>query len=186
MGYFGGYFGGGSSGEGGEWPSFPSISNAATAGSIRDRIYALIEAITPDTLSSDEFRRSRNEEGADFEAWAEKTPGAAFRRFQVRRTGDDELPLTSSVTSERVRVRFEIRVAYPQNHRYGRGNAMDRDDVMDEDWLRIDFRIGICGRGNFSGSHDCTPLGATKTRESGGKVDYLVVTAEYEYVRSTT
>lgn len=178
MGYFGSYFGGG------EWPSFPAISNAATAGSIRDRIYALIEAITPDSLST-KFLRHRNEGGADFDEWAEKNAAAAFRRFQVRRVGDDELPLTSSVTSERVRVRYEIRIAYPQTHRYGRDNAMDRDDVMDEDWLRIDFRIGICGRGNFSGSHDCTPLGATKTRQSGGKVDYLVVTAEYEYVRAT-
>ena len=64
----------------------------ATAESIRDRIYALIEALTPTALSADKFRRYRNESGADFDAWAEKTASGAFRRFQVRETGDDESP----------------------------------------------------------------------------------------------
>jgi hypothetical protein len=157
-----------------------------TAAGIRDQIYTLIEALTPASLSADKFRRYRNEGDADFDAWAEKNPAASLRRFQVREVGDDEPPLTSSTIEERVRVRFEIRMAYPQNHRYGAANGMDRDDVINADWLRLNFAIGIYGRSNFSGTNDCTPLGAVKVRESGGKVDYLVVTAEYEHVRSTT
>jgi hypothetical protein len=158
----------------------------ATAESIRDRIYTLIEALTPVSLTADKFVRYRNEGAAEFDEWAEAKPNAALRRFQVREVGDDEPPETSSATEERVRVRFEVRIAYPQTSRYGAANGMDRDDVMNEDWKRINFAVGIYGRGNFSGANDCTPLGAVKSREAGGKVDYLVVDCEMEYVRSCT
>lgn len=158
----------------------------ATAEAIRDRIYTLIEALTPTSLAADKFRRYRNEDGANFDDWAEKSPAAAFRRFQIREVGDDELPETSSTTEERVRLRLAVRIAYPQTHRYGSANAMDRDDVMNQDWLKINFAIGLYGRANFSSTHDCTPLGAVKTREQGGKVDYLAIVADFEYVRSTT
>lgn len=158
----------------------------ATAAAIRDRICTLFEGLTPTSLSGDKFRRYRNEESAAFDEAMEKNPAGALRRFQVRQVGDDELPLVSNVSEERVRVRFEIRVAYPQTHRYGRDNGMDRDDAMNEDWRSINFAIGIYGRQNFSGTNDCTPLGCVKTREQGGKVDYLVVTAEYEFIRATT
>jgi hypothetical protein len=155
----------------------------ATAEAIRDRVYAMIESLTPASLSADKFRRYRNEGAADFDEWAEGKPAAAFRRFQVRETGDDELPLVSNIGQEIIRVRFAIRMAYPQNHRYGPANGMDRDDVMNADWKLINAAVGIYGRGNFSSAHDCTPLGCVKTREAGGPIDYLVVTAEYEYLR---
>jgi hypothetical protein len=188
MSWFGSTWFGPLAAEGGDdddWPSFPVIANAATAESIRDRIYALLEALTPDSLADVRFRRYRNEDDADFPAWAERNAAACLRRFQVREIGDDEPPLVSNVQVEVIETEFEIRIAYPQTHRYGAANAMDRDDVMNQDWKRINFLIGIYGRGNFSSSHDCTPLGAVKTRESGGKVDYLVVTARYQYQRAT-
>lgn len=183
MGYLGAYLGTMDS----EVTYVPAnISNAATAESIRDRIYTLIEALAPISLERDKFIRHRNELGADFEEWAEKNPAGCLRRFQVREVGDDEEPDVSNTQFEAVEVEFEVRLSYPQTHRYGSGNAMDRDDVMNEDWKRIDMAIGRLGRGNFTGSHDCTPLGATKTRESGDKVDYVVITARYRYHRSTT
>lgn len=158
----------------------------ATADNICDRILDLIEAQVPETLAANEFRRFRDEEGADFEVWAEKNVPGCLRRFQVLEVGDDELPETSSGIEERVRMRVEIRIAYPQTHRYGANNARSRRRVMNQDWRAVNYAIGLYGRGNFTGSHDCTPLGATKTRESGGKVDYLVVSASYEYLRSIT
>lgn len=158
----------------------------ATAEAIRDRIYTLLESLTPTSLSADKFRRHRNELGADFDAWAEKNAAGALRRFQVREVGDDELPLVTNTTTERVRLRVSIRIAYPQTHRYGSANAMDRDDVINQDWLKINYTIGIYGRGNFSSTNDCTPLGCVKSRETGTTVDYLVVTADFEYERSTT
>lgn len=158
----------------------------ATQEAIRDRVYTLIEALSPSLLGSTKFRRYRNEGDADFDAFAEQNPSAALRRFQVREVGDDELPTVSNVTTERVRLKLEIRIAYPQTQRYGSAAGMDRDDVMNADWLKINYAVGLYGRGNFSSTNDCTPLGATKTREQGSNVDYLVVAAEYEYLRSTT
>lgn len=155
----------------------------ATAEAIRDRIYTLIESQVPTTLSNDKFRRYRNEEGADFEAFAEKIGAAALRRVQVREVGADVPPDVSNTDFEGVEVEFEARIAYPQNHRYGPANAMDRDDVMNQDWLKLNAAIGIYGRANFSGTHDCTPLGCVKTREQGGKIDYLVLRARFRYYR---
>jgi hypothetical protein len=60
-------------------------------------------------------------------------------------------------------------VPYPQTHRYGADNARDRDDVIEQDWLKINRAVGIYARGNFTtatdGSYDCTPLGGIKEVE---------------------
>jgi len=158
----------------------------ATAEAIRDRVYSLIESLTPTSLTADRFKRHRNELGADFDAWAEKNASGSFRRFQVRETGDDEMPLVSDTLIERVRMRLSIRIAYPATHRYGAANAMDRDDIINQDWKLINESVGIYGRANFASACDCTPLGAVKSREAGGPVDYLVVYADYEYQRAAS
>ena len=64
--------------------------------------------------------------------------------------------------------------------------ALDRDDLMVQDWKKLDFAIGICGGGNFSGSNDCTPMGCTKTVERDGKVDFLVIRAKFMFWCATT
>lgn len=178
MGMFGAIFGGAP----GYVPS--TLTGVATAESIRDQIYALLEALTPASLVADRFRRYRNEGAADFDAWAEANPAAAFRRLQVRQVGTDELPEASTALQEYVRMRFALRVAYPQTHRYGGENAMDRDDVMNEDWQQINRTVGIYGAGNFSGTNDCIPLGATMTRETGDSIDFLVVEIDVEFIRA--
>jgi hypothetical protein len=160
--------------------------SVSTIEAIRDRVYTLLESLAPTSLSSDKFRRYRNEAGANFSDWAESQPAAAFRRFQVREVGDDELPDVSDTTTERVTATLEIIVAYPQTHRTGPANAMDRDDVINQDWKSLNASVGIYGRGNFSSSHDCTPLGCTKSVERVGKIDLLVVRMRVEYVRSVT
>ena len=160
--------------------------STATVAAIRDQHYALVEALTPTSLSGDKFRRFRNEGEADFPAAMEANPAGCFRRLQVRQVGTDEMPEVSNTTEERVRVQLETRIAYPQTERFGGANAMDRDDVINEDWKLVNRAIGIYGRGNFSGTNDCTPLGATMEMERSDGVDYMVVTSEYEYVRSVT
>jgi hypothetical protein len=79
-----------------------------------------------------------------------------------------------------------LRIAYPQTHRYGAANAMDRDDVMNEDWLKINAAVGVYGAANFTGAYDCIPLGATMEMERGFVVDFLVVNIDVEYLRSVT
>ncbi len=156
----------------------------ATVEAIRDQCCTLVEAITPTSLSSDKFRRWRNEGNADFVDAMEKNPTAAFRRFQIRQRGTDELPLVSDTTTERIELTLEWRGAYPQSARYGNANAMDRDDVINQDWKSINYKIGLYGRGNFSSTNDCTPLGATMEMDHGAGVDYLVLTVRFEYERS--
>lgn len=164
------------------------------ASAIRDRGHSLVEALTPALLASDKFRRYRNEGKGDLEDWAETNAAGCLRRFQIREVSDVEPPVTSNLTEERVILTLEFRMAYPQSHRYGSDNALDRDDVMNSDWKQIKYEL--CGSGgdarsNFTtataGSYDCTPLLSVKqVNERGGKVDFLVARLQYEYLRSTT
>lgn len=141
----------------------------ATPETIRNRVAALIEALTPTSDSGTRFRQSRDEAAADFVAWAESAPTACLRRFQVRQSEIDQ-PQSSTVDVSQQRIRLTIRVAYPNNHRYG--NGRDRDDVLDEDWRKINRVVGVCGWREIS---DFTPMGAAKAVESGDAVCFLVV-----------
>lgn len=156
----------------------------STASSIRDRVRTLLAQTDPVYLTGTRFRDFRNEGKADFREWAEKHPEAALRRYQVRNIGNDEPPAVSNTDVELRRLTLEIVIAYPQDNRAGRDNAMDRDDVIEQDWDYIDFNIGLCSRGNFYLTHDCTPLGCTKEIERGDTCDFMVIRAEYQFLRA--
>jgi len=157
----------------------------STASAIRDRARVILAAIDPVSLLGDRFRDFRNEGTADFREWAEANAPGAFRRYQIRDVGTDEMPLVSNTVHELHRMTLEVVVAYPQSHRYGDDNAMDRDRVIDEDWDYICFNLGHTGRVHFFSGHDCTPLGFTsKTVERGDVCDFLVAEFEYEYQRA--
>src|SRR5574343_691105 len=110
-----------------------------TPALIRDRLSTIIQALTPGTLAGTKFLESRDEYGGDFKAWASGHADAALRRFPVRWTGRDEAAAISGIDVEQRRVEFELRVAYPQSHRYGQSGGRSRDDVMAEDFNQIDF-----------------------------------------------
>ena len=156
----------------------------STVADIRDRVRTLIAQVDPVSLTDRRFRDGRHEYGADFRAWAEKNVPGSFRRYQVRNVGTEDIPEVTNMDFREQRLTLEILVAYPQDHRAGRDNAMDRDDLIEEDWDYIDFNIGLCGRGNFYTTHDCTPLGATKEIERGAVCDFLVIRAEYLFKRA--
>ena len=157
----------------------------ATVAAIRDRVLTVIEALTPTSLASETFGRYLSEAGDEFETWAQTHASISLRRIQVRQVGNDEPPLVTDTATERVRATLEIRVAYPQTGAYGNQYGLDRDDVINEDWKLVDRAVGLYGRGNFSGSNDCTPLGARMAIERGkGGTDYMAVTADFEYLRS--
>ncbi len=154
----------------------------ATIETIRDRIIALITAIQPTSLTGDRFRVSRDEDMADFRVASESNPPGCLRRFQVDDDGGADNPESTNVDTALQVVTFVVQVAYPNTHRYGAAAGRDRKDVIDEDWRRINYACGIYGRANFSGTNDCTPLGAVKEVEKGEKVTYLVATIRMQYV----
>ena len=166
----------------------------ASLDQIRDRLLTLVESLTPAAPATPKFLRHRAERDGDLIDWAEKNPAACLRRVSAREVGQDEPPTVSNMTEERVTSVLDVRIAYPQTHRYGADAARDRDDVMRADWKKIKYAIsgdGGAARGNFStatdGSYDCTPLPATMEIERGNAgVDYLVIRFSAEHVRSTT
>lgn len=158
----------------------------ATGATIRDRIRDLISYTDPLSLTVTRFRDSRNELKGDFRTDCEANPAGCFRRYQVRNVGDDPDPAVSNCDYEQRELTVEVVIAYPQTNRAGSDNAMDRDDVIEEDWDEINFQIGLCGRANFGSTNDCTPMGHnnTKTVERGDSgVDFLVVRFSYTYQR---
>ena len=184
MGWLGGWLGGGTSGGGGSSVN-PYTSVATTAESIRDRIIAVIEALTPNHLQDIPYRAWRNEGQANFRAGANAGPAAAFRWFQVRDVGTDGPPEVSNTDVEYRTVIFEILVAYPQTHRYGEDNALDRDDIMSEDQHQIEQAVGLSGYGNFTGSnpHATWREGETE-REVGAGCDFLVIRQTMSFYRA--
>jgi len=163
-----------------------ALGASTTAASIRDRIKALIQALTPTSDAGVKFRSYRNEDGADFQDWAEKNPAAALRRFQARDDGSEEPPEVSDTLVDMRHVTFLILVAYPHTGRHGADQALDRDDVIDQDWGLINGKVGIYGRAQYSGAYDCTPLGATREIIRGAGVDFLEVRARFSYYRAVT
>ncbi len=154
----------------------------ATIETIRDRIIALITAIQPTSLTGDRIRVSRDEDMADFRVASESKPPGCLRRCQWGDDGGADIPESTNVDTALQVVTFVVQVAYPNTHRYGAAAGRDRKDVIDEDWRRINYACGIYGRANFSGTNDCTPLGAVKEVEKGEKVTYLVATIRMQYV----
>lgn len=153
----------------------------ATEESIRDRLLTIIELVDPVYIETTRFLRFRQEGAGDIFVWSEANPSACLRRVSVRSIGEDEPPAVSNTDYEERRAVFEVVLAYPQTHRYGAANALDRDDVITSDWREIDFQIGLCGRGNFGDTYDCTPLGCRKRIERRTGVDFLVIEATYIY-----
>jgi hypothetical protein len=174
-------------GSGGGSPVFPVLSIATTAESIRDRAIAVIGALTPGHLFGARYAKYRNEGKGDFVEWALANPAAALRRFQVRTT-DDEPPGTSNTDYEERRVKLTITVAYPANARTGPDQALDRDDIITEDYKQLDFAVGVYGRANFSPPNpDAMPLGfSPQNIVRGGAVDFLVIEEWLTYQRLTS
>lgn len=161
---------------------------ASTQAAIVDRIEALIEALDRTSLIGNRLRASRNEDGADFQEWAEQSDTAALRRFQAIDIGDEDPPEVSNTTTDLRHFTVTILVAYPHTARYGSSQALDRRRVMNEDWGRINGTagIGIYGRANFSGDYDCTPLGADREVIRGASCDFLEIRARFSYYRNVT
>ena len=158
----------------------------ATAAAIRDRVHTLVEALAPAAHNGIKFLRLRNEASGNIDEWAEKNPAACLRRFQARQVNTDDPPLVSDTTTERIILTLEMRVCYPQSGKFGSDNALDRDDAINQDWLKINKSVGMYGRANFSATHDCTPLPATMDMERGQGVDIMVVRLQFEFLRATT
>lgn len=144
---------------------------------IRDRMITLIKAITPTIRSDVKFRHSLDEREADFVAQMDANPAGALRRFQVRWDRATEVPEASSELETQTYATFVIMAAYPHTAATGSEWARDRDDAIETDWHAIDQLVGIYGRGNFSGTNTCVPLGATHTIVEGETCDFLRIEA---------
>lgn len=156
-----------------------------TVEAIRDRMIALVQALTPTKLAANKFVVERAE--LDFRDWAEQHPGAAFRRFSIRDTGDSLPADVSNTDVERRVVTFEAVVAYPHNSRTGPVPALDRLDCMERDQHQLEDTIGMRGYGNFTSENaDCSWIkeGSTTSREDGAAVSFLVLRLAYSYHRS--
>ena len=124
----------------------------STAAAIRDRAITVIKAIVPSSDSTLHFIPFENEFAADFRYAMNGAPDGGHRRFQVRTTGLGRGPtVTNSDVEERI-LELEVVVAYPQDHRWGADNALDRDDVMEQDRNLIETEIGVRGAANFTAS----------------------------------
>ena len=154
----------------------------STVEAIRDRIIAVIEALTPAADSRVRFRAFRPEAGQDFQDWAEANPTAARRRFYVREVGTDQEPPVSDTLAELRTVTFTILVAYPRTSRDGTAQPDSRDAVIDADRGQIQDHVGQHGRENFyPPDHDATWIGGDYARVDGVLCDFIEITQSMTY-----
>lgn len=161
-----------------------------TMTALRDYMIALVKAIQPAKLAETDdvdFVPYRNEGAGDFIDWAEDNPQAAFRRFQIRDTGESSVvPDVNNTDIVGKWVDFEVIVSYPQTLRAGDDAALARDALMTDDERLIDNVIGLQGYPNFvGGSVPNASLTEQRARRVVGKgVDFLVVTLTYHFYRT--
>lgn len=161
-------------------------TNTTTPEALRDQMIAVIKAILPRAESGQPFKPFTNELGANFQEWAEGHADACFRHFQVRATGETDVPTISNTDIEEQTATFLVRVAYPQSNRWGGSNALDRDDVMDRDAQQINRAIGMAGGANFVGMDACWIRGGVEPRVEGAGVDFLELRLTYIFMRDNT
>lgn len=125
-----------------------------TWSAIRANTVAVIESITPVSITSQPFRRTVSN-SASFRDYAEDNDGAVFREFEVSLVGAIE-PV--GVRDRQVVLRradVEIVIAYP--HHWGNYTTKDADDrnnqssliaIADEDLTRIAKSCGVAGYSN--------------------------------------
>lgn len=167
-----------------------------TSKAIRERIVAVVEALTPAAHDDLAFDAYIDEAGADFRRWARSRPGECTRRFQVRTVSTAQPPDVANTDVAAQLVTFDVIVAYPQ--RWQAGAGLDRDDTMESDRIQIERAIGRDGFGNFALSHpNASWLGpdargsqtdTTFERDDVGVsgVDFLVVRQTMRFYRSMT
>ena len=165
--------------------------STTTGTLIRDRASAVIKALVPQSLSGDRFVEHRAELDGDFREYVKGHPDSAWRRYQVRDEGTSTIPEVSNTDVEETMLDLEVVVAYRQDHRAGGGAAYRRDAVIDEDYRKINFAIGWCGRSNFpagSAYDACWRGGEPKQieRDDENGIDFLVMTLRYSYQLART
>jgi hypothetical protein len=178
--------GGAAPGGGGGGGGPPVPSGVTTAAEIRDRILDVIEALTPSAMAHPLFLRYRQEGAGDFYAWCEQQPAASLRRFSVRYFTAPTEPTVSNTDVERVRVQFEVAIAYPQSHRYGGQNSLDRDDVAESDRNQVRNAIGLNGGANFIDPYPPATFveALATTMLQGQGMDFHVIRQVMEFARN--
>jgi hypothetical protein len=160
--------------------------STTTIAAIRDRMIAVIKALSPGLMSATPFE-PHQEDRVDFAEWCEAHPTAALRRFSVRDTGSSLPPDVTNTDVEWRKVGFDIVLAYPVTNTYGDQNSLDRDDVMESDRVQVEQAVGIGGGANFSGSYPNATWSDTQTSTLRGEaVDLLVIRQEFGFWRDMT
>ena len=121
-----------------------------TFAAVRAEQVALIEALTPTSLSGDKFSLDQGEQ--DFREWVDESKRASFRRFAIVDLHEYDPVDISDLSTEFLHGRQEIVIAYPDDYRYGPDGNRSRGDVMREDLHQIQTSVGPRGYLNLTNS----------------------------------
>lgn len=158
---------------------------ATTPSAIRNRMAALIIAITPAAHAGQKFQQHREE--MPFRDMVEAQP-RAVRRFSIRNLGDTTQALVTSTQLERVEETMLVEVCYPKTWRHnvpGTGTELlGLDDVIAKDAVQIEAAIGVSSADStLKGLATIFRPGDVGREEVGASV-VLTIAYRVEYARS--
>lgn len=106
--------------------------STTTFETIRERIYANLELLTPELISDAGYRRGQRR--LDLRQWATGNPGSALRVFELRRVGGVSDPQVVDPEQVQRNETAELTVAYPTSPAlFGEDERDDLEDVIRQD-----------------------------------------------------
>lgn len=151
-----------------------------TLAAVRDQIITTIEALTPASLSTDLFRRGQRRIPIKQWAGATNSSSAAFRKFELTRTGAADDPSYLHTTQIERHEQLTLTVAYPVLvGKYGNKELDDLESIARADAMQI--RDAVYSSDNYLSGQIAAFVTIMPLDTSSGDVWFQEFTIEVYY-----
>jgi hypothetical protein len=112
---------------------------------------AAVVAITPTTpLLDREQEFGEFHDSMDFRDWVQANPDSCTRMFSIADMFDDDPVEISDAVADLQPIRCEVLVGYQNDFKYGANKLRDLENVIREDYRKIELALGIHGQANYT------------------------------------
>lgn len=120
-----------------------------TLTQVIDQLYTVVNALTPTVISVPKFERAPKRYTIREWALEQNSGSATFRKYEIRRAGDDVDVGVQDPSARRVEETLMLTMAYPTNlvGIFGKDDLEDVEEIMRKDAKQI--RDAVYSPGNY-------------------------------------